>query len=134
MREDSMPENSLTDENDGGSFLSFLLGFGVGLGISFLFTPRSGQQNRQLIAEKAKEGVDRATLAAGEFRDEVQIRLSDAQEAAQDFKDRVGGTVAEFKDRVQEAVRAGHEAYRETLEERKAELEGPSSRAATSGS
>ncbi len=128
-----MPGNSLTNDS-GGSFLSFLLGFGVGLGISFLFTPRSGQQNRQLIAEKAKEGVDRATLAVGELKDEVQIRLSDAQEAAQDFKDRVGGTVAGFKDRVQEAVRAGQEAYRETLQERKTELEGPSSQAATSGS
>ena len=128
-----MPENSLTDDG-GGSFLSLLLGFGVGLGIGFLFTPRSGQQNRQLIAEKAKEGVDRATLAVGELKDEVQMRLSGAQEAAKDFKDRVGGTVAEFKDRVQEAVRAGQEAYRETLQERKTELEGPSSRAATSGS
>src|ERR1700752_2514274 len=108
----------MSEKTSGGSgFGAFLAGFGVGLGISFLFTPRSGQQNRQLIADKTREGADLAALAVGELKDQVEIRLSEAQEAAQDFKGRMGDAVTDLKDRVQEAVRAGQEAYRETLEE-----------------
>ena len=126
----------MSEKTNGESgFGAFLLGFGVGLGISFLLTPRSGQQNRQLIADKTREGADLAALAVGELKDQVQVRLSDAQEAAQDLKERMGDAAADLRDRVQEAVRAGQEAYRDTLEERKAQLEvPPPPRAATSGS
>lgn len=113
---------------------ALLLGFGVGLGLSFLFTPRSGEENRKLIAEKTKEGVDYTALAIGELKDQVQSQLESAEEAAQEFKGRIGGAVTSLKDRVQEAVRAGQEAYREELQQRDSGQEGPSSRAATSGS
>ena len=133
-----MRDDYMDDEQSSGSapyIGALLLGIGVGVGISLLFTPRSGEENRQLIADKAREGVDRATLAVGELKDQVQVGLANASDAAQDLKERVGGTVADLKDRVQEAVRAGQEAYREDLQRSEAEQEsGPASRAATSGS
>jgi hypothetical protein len=50
------------------------------------------------------------------------------------LKQRVGGTVADLKDRVQQAVRAGQEAYHQDLQRSETEQEGGASRAATSGS
>ena len=63
-----MRDDYMDDEQSSGpaSYIgALLLGIGVGVGISLLFTPRSGEENRQLIADKAREGVDRATLAVG---------------------------------------------------------------------
>lgn len=118
----------------GSSIGAFLLGIGVGIGVSMLFTPRSGEENRRLIADKAREGMDRATLAVGELKDQMQAGLDNAGDAAQDLKERVGGKVSDLKDRVQQAVRAGQEAYHEELQRNEAEQEGGASRAATSGS
>lgn len=127
-------EDSISDRSSGPNFVAFILGLGVGLGLSFLLTPRSGEENRQLIAERAKEGVDYAAVAVGELKDQVQSQLSNAEVMAQDLKGRVGDKVGSLKDRVQAAVRAGQQAYREELQERESEQERPSSRAASSGS
>lgn len=121
-------------DSRGSGIGALLFGFGVGLGLSFLFTPRSGEQNRQLIADKTKEGLDYATLAIGELKDQVQIQLENAEGAAQELKGRVSDTVDDLKDRVSQAVRAGKEAYQDELSQREAEQEGPLSRTAGSGS
>jgi gas vesicle protein len=128
-------DNEETSSGVASSISAFLLGLGVGVGISMLLTPRTGEENRQLIADKAREGVDRASLAIGELKDQVQVGIANAGDAAQDLKDRVGGTVADLKDRVTDAVRAGQEAYKEELRlSETAQEGGPSARAATSGS
>jgi gas vesicle protein len=127
-------EDSIPKRSGGPNLASFILGLGVGLGLSFLLTPRSGEENRQLIAEKTKEGVDYAAVAIGELKDQVQAQLSNAEVMAQDLKGRVGDRVGSLKDRVQEALRAGQQAYREDLQQRESEQDRPSSQAASSGS
>lgn len=123
------------DEGSHGSGIAaLLLGFGAGLGLSFLFSPRSGEQNRQLIADKTMAGLDYAALAIGELKDQVQTQMKSAEEAAQDFKGRMADTVGDLKDRVSQAVRAGKEAYQEELLQRESEQEGPLTRTASSGS
>jgi gas vesicle protein len=110
-------------ENDHDSnFIALLLGASVGLGLAFLFTPRSGEETRQLIAEKAKEGMECAAEAVEELKMQVGDGLANAGEAAQQLKDCVGETVASLREKVQEAVRAGQDAYQEELAGRDAEL------------
>jgi gas vesicle protein len=110
-------------ENDrDSSFTALLLGVGVGLGLAFLFTPRSGEETRQLIADKAKEGMECAAEAVEELKMQVGDGLCNAGEAAQQLKGCVGEAVASLKEKVQEAVRAGQDAYQEELKERDAEL------------
>ena len=43
---------------DKNGLSSFLLGLGVGIGIGMLFAPKSGQETRELIKNKAGEGTD----------------------------------------------------------------------------
>jgi len=42
-----------------GSFKDLLLGVGVGVVIGALFTPRTGEENRKLLKEKANETFDK---------------------------------------------------------------------------
>ncbi|MCR5483006.1 MAG: hypothetical protein K6E99_01165 [Bacilli bacterium] len=42
-----------------GSFKDLLLGVGVGVVIGALFTPRTGEENRKLLKEKANETIDK---------------------------------------------------------------------------
>jgi gas vesicle protein len=129
----------IDDERDDSSspLSSFILGLGVGLSLGLLFTPRSGEKNRKLIAAKAREGAQRANEVLEEAREQVEAGIANAGDAAQELKDRVGESVTSLKDRVQDALRAGQEAYREEMKELEAEQEHhrpSSSRAATSGS
>ena len=43
---------------DKNGLSSFLLGLGVGVGIGMLFAPKSGQETRELIKNKAGEGSE----------------------------------------------------------------------------
>ena len=43
---------------DKNGLSSFLLGLGVGVGIGMLFAPKSGQETREMIKNKAGEGTD----------------------------------------------------------------------------
>jgi gas vesicle protein len=114
----------MAENNSGSNFFALLLGVGVGLGIAFLFTPQSGEETRQLIGDKAREGMERAAEAVEELRFQVEDGLSNAGDAALEIKGRVGETVAGLKEKMKEAVRAGQDAYEEELKERNA---GPGS-------
>src|ERR1039458_2447649 len=48
---------------------SFLLGLGVGVGIGMLFAPKSGQETRQIIKEKAEEGTEFIKQRGTELKD-----------------------------------------------------------------
>ena len=43
-----------------GSFKDLLLGVGVGVVIGALFTPRTGEENRKLLKQKAGETFEKA--------------------------------------------------------------------------
>jgi gas vesicle protein len=58
-----MPEPVPVQAQDGEEQASnliawFLTGAVIGAAISILYTPRSGKENRQLIAEKAQQGTE----------------------------------------------------------------------------
>ena len=49
---------------DKNGLSSFLLGLGVGVAIGMLFAPKSGQETRELIKNKAGEGGEFSSSAA----------------------------------------------------------------------
>jgi gas vesicle protein len=49
--------------------LAFLLGAAAGAAVALLFAPASGEETRNFLSEKAREGKDRATEAARQGRD-----------------------------------------------------------------
>lgn len=88
-----------------GSFTAFLAGVGVGVGIGMLFAPKAGGETRQILKDKAGEGKDYVKHRATEFR-----------EQAGEFIEKGKETLGRQKDTLAEAMEAGKQAYRETVQ------------------
>lgn len=73
--------------------LSLLIGVGFGAGIAVLFTPKSGDQTRFLIAKKTRNGTGYL------------------QHQATDFIERSSEAVKRHKDGIRRALEAGRQAY-----------------------
>ena len=53
----------------GGVVLAFIAGAAVGAAVALLFAPASGEQTREYLGQRAREGRERATEAARQGRD-----------------------------------------------------------------
>ena len=89
---------------DKNGLSSFLLGLGVGIGIGMLFAPKSGQETRELIKNKAGEGTD--------F---LKQRSTEAKQTASEWVDKGKEALGRQKENLVDAVEAGRQAYRDTV-------------------
>jgi gas vesicle protein len=55
--------------NPGGVAMAFIAGAAVGAAVALLFAPATGEQTREYLSQRAREGRDRATEAARQGRD-----------------------------------------------------------------
>ena len=55
----------------GSILLAFLLGAVAGAAVALLYAPAAGQETREFLGEKAREGRDRAADAAAKGRDMI---------------------------------------------------------------
>ncbi|HEX5110620.1 MAG TPA: YtxH domain-containing protein [Vicinamibacterales bacterium] len=53
----------------GGLLVAFIAGAAVGAAVALLFAPASGEQTREFLGQRAREGRDRAAEAARQGRD-----------------------------------------------------------------
>ena len=81
----------------------FFLGLGVGVAVGVLFAPKSGEETRTLLRNKAEEGAD--------F---VKRRGTDLRDQATEAIDRTKQNLQKQKDNLAAAVEAGKQAYRES--------------------
>ncbi len=88
----------------------FVLGLGVGLTAGVLFAPKSGQETRGLLKTKAGEG-----------KDYLKRRGSELKESAGEIIDKGREMVSRQRENLSEALEAGKQAYRETVNETPAE-------------
>jgi gas vesicle protein len=104
----------------------FLLGLGIGVAAGVLWAPRTGEETRQLIADKAGEGADYLKNRAQESTDYlknraqegteyVRQRTDDLKQSASDIYEKGRSTVARQKDTLSAAVEAGKQAYRDAV-------------------
>jgi gas vesicle protein len=90
-------------EGNGGSMVTaFLAGLGIGAVVALLFAPRSGQETRDLLAQKAGEGKDFMKTKTEEIRKQAE----DAVEKGKDL-------VSKQKELLSAALEAGKQAYQE---------------------
>ena len=89
---------------DKNGLSSFLLGLGVGVGLGMLFAPKSGQETRELIKNKAEEGTD--------F---IKQRGTELKDSASGWVDKGKETVGRQKETLTDAVEAGKQAYRDAV-------------------
>jgi gas vesicle protein len=89
---------------DKNGLSSFLLGLGVGVGIGMLFAPKSGQETREIIKNKAGEGTDY-----------LKQRSADLKQTAGEWVDKGKEALGRQRDNIADAVEAGRQAYRDTV-------------------
>jgi len=88
----------------------FFLGMGIGVAVGILFAPKSGEETRRFLREKADEG-----------KDYLKKRGDDLIDSATDMVDRGKSAINRQKDQLSAAVEAGRQAYRESTVADKAE-------------
>ena len=57
------------NDNGAGILAAFIAGAAVGAALALLFAPASGEETREFLGQRAREGRDRATDAARQGRD-----------------------------------------------------------------
>jgi gas vesicle protein len=93
---------------------SFLIGLGAGVAIGLLFAPKSGQETRELLKNKAGEGSD--------F---LKERGTEVRQTAAEWVDKGKEALGKQKDTIAEAMEAGRQAYREAVTPQPPPAEGP---------
>jgi gas vesicle protein len=88
-------------DNIGSKISYFMVGLGIGALIGILFAPKSGEETREFLANKAEEGKEYAQRKARELR-----------ERAEDLIERGKEVASRQKESVAAAVDAGREAYK----------------------
>ncbi len=92
---------------DRDGLANFFLGLGIGVGLGMLFAPKSGDETRELILNKADQGK--------EF---IKKQTANLQESANTLVDKGREAVGRQRDNINDAVQAGKQAYREKVEPR----------------
>lgn len=87
-------------DNTGSKVSYFLVGLGIGALVGILFAPRSGEETRDYLSQKADEGKEYAQRKARELR-----------ERAEDLVERGKQVAGKQKDSISAAVDAGRDAY-----------------------
>jgi gas vesicle protein len=88
-------------DNVGSKVSYFLVGLGVGALVGVLFAPKSGEETRQFLSDKADEGKDFAQKKARELR-----------ERADDLIERGKDVASRQKETITAAVEGARDAYR----------------------
>jgi gas vesicle protein len=102
----------------------FLLGLGIGVAAGILWAPRSGEETRQLLADKAGEGAEYLKNRAQEGTDYVRQRANDVKQSASDLYEQGRSSIARQRDTLSQAVEAGKQAYRDAVGDVKAAAAG----------
>ncbi len=110
MAKDCIPVEDLEiTPKKSGSFMSWfrglLLGGMIGAGIAMLSTPRSGEENRQMLRDKGMELRDRAAATVEDTRQKANEAVRKGQAALDEQKQNVQKTV--------QGVKEGVRSYRE---------------------
>lgn len=113
-----------------GGFGYFLLGLGIGVAAGLLWAPRSGEETRALLADKAGESADYLKNRAQEGTEYVKQRTDDLKQSANDLYDKGRSTVSQQKENLNAAVEAGKQAYRDAV----GDVKSAASRASQGGS
>jgi gas vesicle protein len=84
--------------------IGILIGLGCGSGIAILLAPTSGDEMRSRIANNARGRTD-----------DLKNQVAGLRDAATELPEKSRKKVERYKESLQHAVRAGKQAYRESV-------------------
>jgi gas vesicle protein len=90
---------------DRDGLANFFLGLGIGVGLGIIFAPKSGEETRDLLLNKADDGKEYLKRQTAAWKDQ-----------ASDLVDKGKDALNRQKENLSDAVEAGKQAYREKVE------------------
>jgi gas vesicle protein len=90
----------MSDSGSGSKLSYFLAGIGIGTLVGILFAPKSGEETREYLSQRADEGKEYAQRKARELRERADDLVQRGKQAA-----------TRQKESISAAVDAGREAY-----------------------
>jgi gas vesicle protein len=78
----------------------FLIGLGIGSAVGILFAPKSGEETREYLANKTKEGNEYARKKTRELRDRAEVAVERGKEM-----------IVQTTGQITTAINAGRETY-----------------------
>ena len=85
-------------DNVGSKVTYFLVGLGIGALVGVLFAPKSGEETRRFLSDKADEGRDFAQKKARELRERADDLIERGKEAAGRHKETISAAVEGARD------------------------------------
>jgi gas vesicle protein len=104
-----MDEDYDRGESSAAVFLAFILGGLTGAALALLYAPRSGQETRDILAEKYREGEARAR----EAKERALAKSREVVDDASGYIEKQKQGLDQRKERFVAAVEAGRQAYKE---------------------
>lgn len=80
---------------------NFLLGFGVGLTIGVLFAPKTGDETRGYLGDKASEGADYLSGQAQQFKETASDLVERGRNILSDQKEKLSNTAESYQQQAQ---------------------------------
>ena len=103
----------MSETSGGDKFLYFLAGTGIGAALALLFAPKTGQQTREIIAQRANESRDFISNKVNEGRQFFEEKGRKVTDDFSTFVDKGKDAVQRQKEQLSAAFEAGKAAYRE---------------------
>jgi gas vesicle protein len=117
--------------DDKSGFGYFLLGLGIGVAAGVLWAPRSGEETRQYLSDRAGEGAEYVRGQAEQGKQYLREQTDTLKGSASDLYDKGRTTVQRQKENLTAAVEAGKQAYREAVGDIKTTAAGATASANT---
>ena len=99
--------------SSGDNLIYFLVGGFVGASVALLLAPRSGEETRDLLGDRYREGTERIGETFRSGREAVADKSRGLADRASEAIDRGRDTLTRQKEKVAAAVQAGGQTYEE---------------------
>ena len=73
----------MANDNTGTVMVAFIVGAVTGAAVALLFAPASGEETREYLGERAREGREKARLAMDQSRDYYQRQRENVASAVE---------------------------------------------------
>ena len=93
----------------------FLLGLGIGVAAGILWAPRSGEETRALLADRAGEGAEYLRNRAQDGTEYVKQQGENVKQSAAEIYEKGKHHVNRHRETLNAAVEAGKQAYRDAM-------------------
>jgi len=86
------------NDNGAGILVAFIAGAAVGAAVALLFAPATGEETREYLGQRAREGRDRAADAARQGRELLNKQRDNLTSAFERARQQYTGTPGEEQD------------------------------------